>query len=58
MVVKMRRTAHSREIRKYEITTEGVVIGERLKNYVDLITGIPQPLSALSSEDLLLNRKV
>jgi circadian clock protein KaiC len=57
-VVKMRRTAHSREIRKYEITTEGVVIGERLKNYVDLITGIPQPLSALSSEDLLLNRKV
>jgi circadian clock protein KaiC len=58
MVVKMRRTAHSREIRKYEITTEGVVIGKRLKNYVDLITGIPQPLSALSSEDLLLNRKV
>jgi circadian clock protein KaiC len=57
-VVKMRRTAHSREIRKYEITTEGVVIGERLKNYVDLITGIPQPLSTLSSEDLLLNRKV
>ncbi len=58
MVVKMRRTAHSREIRKYEITTEGVVIGERLKNYVDLITGIPQPLSPLSSEDLLLNGKV
>jgi circadian clock protein KaiC len=58
MVVKMRRTAHSREIRKYQITTDGVIIGERLRNYVDLITGIPQPLSALSSEDLLLNRKV
>ena len=47
MVVKMRRGAHSREIRKYEITTDGIVIGERLKNYVDLITGIPQPLSVL-----------
>jgi circadian clock protein KaiC len=58
MVVKMRRTAHSREIRKYQITTDGIVIGERLKNYVDLITGIPQPLSALRSEELLLNRKV
>ena len=46
MVVKMRRTAHSREIRKYQITTDGIVIGERLKNYVDLITGIPQPVSA------------
>jgi circadian clock protein KaiC len=58
MVVKMRRTAHSREIRKYQITTEGIVIGERLKNYVDLITGIPQPVSALRSEELLLSRKV
>jgi circadian clock protein KaiC len=58
MVVKMRRTAHSRDIRKYQITTDGIVIGERLKNYVDLITGIPQPVSVLRSEELLLNRKV
>jgi circadian clock protein KaiC len=58
MVVKMRRTAHSRDIRKYKITTDGIVIGERLKNYVDLITGIPQPVSVLRSEELLLNRKV
>ncbi|HEY5215087.1 MAG TPA: ATPase domain-containing protein [Acidobacteriaceae bacterium] len=58
MVVKMRRTAHSRDIRKYKITTDGIVVGERLKNYVDLITGIPQPLSVLGSEELLLNRKV
>ena len=47
MVVKMRRGAHSREIRKYQITTDGIVIGERLKNYIDLITGIPQPLSVM-----------
>jgi circadian clock protein KaiC len=58
MVVKMRRTAHSRDIRKYQITSDGIVIGERLKNYVDLITGIPQPLSVLHSEDPRLNRKV
>jgi len=58
MVVKMRRTAHSREIRKYWITTDGIVIGDRLKNYVDLITGIPQPLSALRTEEPLPNRKV
>jgi circadian clock protein KaiC len=57
MVVKMRRTAHSREIRKYWITTDGIVIGDRLKNYVDLITGIPQPVSALGSGELLLNPK-
>jgi circadian clock protein KaiC len=57
MVVKMRRTAHSQEIRQYKITTDGIVIGERLKNYVDLITGIPQPLSVLRSEELLLSRK-
>jgi len=58
MVVKMRRGAHSREIREYKITTDGIVIGERFKNYVDLITGIPQPLAALRSEELFLNRKL
>ena len=58
MVVKMRRGAHSREIRQYQITTEGIVIGARLKNYVDLITGIPRPLSGPHSEYLSLNRKV
>jgi circadian clock protein KaiC len=47
MVVKMRRTAYRREIRKYWITTDGIVIGERLKNYVNLITGIPRPVSVL-----------
>jgi circadian clock protein KaiC len=58
MVVKMRRGAHSREIRQYEITAEGIVMGERFRNYVDLITGIPQPLSASRFEELSLNRKV
>jgi circadian clock protein KaiC len=57
MVVKMRRGAHSREIRKYQITTEGIIIGERFRNYVDLITGIPHPFPASRPGDLPLNRK-
>ena len=42
MVVKMRRGAHSNDIREYEITSKGVVIGERLTGYDHLITGIPR----------------
>jgi circadian clock protein KaiC len=42
MVIKMRGSAHSRDIREYEITSEGVVIGERLKDYNELISGIPK----------------
>lgn len=42
MVLKMRGGAHSRDIREYEITSEGVVIGERLRDYVHLITGLPE----------------
>lgn len=41
MVVKMRGGAHSKDIREYEITTEGVVIGARLAEYDHLISGIP-----------------
>ena len=42
MVVKMRRGAHSNDIREYEITSTGVAIGERLMGYDHLITGIPR----------------
>jgi len=42
MVVKMRGGVHSKEIREYSITPEGVVLGERLIGYDRLITGIPQ----------------
>jgi circadian clock protein KaiC len=41
MILKMRGGAHSRDIREYEITSKGVVIGERLTGYDHLITGIP-----------------
>jgi circadian clock protein KaiC len=44
MVVKMRSGDHSKDIREYEITTEGLRIGERLTGYHGLITGVPKPL--------------
>jgi circadian clock protein KaiC len=45
IVVKMRGGDHSKDIREYEITAEGVIIlGERLTGYEGLITGIPRRL--------------
>src|SRR5579883_1775310 len=44
MVVKMRAGDHSKDIREYEITSEGLRIGQRLTGYHGLITGVPEPL--------------
>jgi circadian clock protein KaiC len=42
----MRGCDHSKDIREYEITSEGVIIlGERLAGYEGLVTGIPRRLS-------------
>jgi circadian clock protein KaiC len=41
VVVKMRGAAHSPDIRGYEITADGIMMGERLADYSELITGIP-----------------
>ncbi len=43
VVIKMRRSPHSKDMREYEITSEGLVIGERLTGYRGLITGVPGP---------------
>jgi len=43
MVVKMRSGKHSIDTREYEITSKGVVMGERLRGYQALTTGIPGP---------------
>jgi circadian clock protein KaiC len=45
VVIKMRGGKHSNDIREYDITSEGMVIGERLKGYQRLITGIPERLN-------------
>ncbi len=48
LVVKMRGGNHSKDIREYEVTSEGLVVGERLQDYTGLISGLPgrQPLSS------------
>jgi hypothetical protein len=46
VVIKMRGGNHSKDIREYEITSQGVVIiGDRLTDYQGLITGIPEHLN-------------
>ena len=46
VVVKMRRSTHSKDLREFEITTEGLVIGERLTGYRGLTTWVPGPWNA------------
>ncbi len=43
VVIKMRRSTHSIDMREFEITSEGLVIGERFMGYRGLTTGVPGP---------------
>jgi circadian clock protein KaiC len=52
VVIKMRRSAHSIDMREYEITSEGFAIGERLRGYRGLTTGVPGPWSSGHGESL------
>ena len=40
-VIKMRGSEHSHEFRRYEVTPRGVVVGDTLKDYDGIITGVP-----------------
>ncbi len=46
VVIKMRRSAHSIDMREFEITSEGFVVGNRLRGYRGLTTGVPGPWNA------------
>jgi len=41
-VVKMRRSRHSAEFRRYQITAAGAAIGEPLLGYHGILTGVPE----------------
>jgi circadian clock protein KaiC len=41
-VIKTRGRKHSSDLRAYEVTQEGLVVGEVLKQYRGLITSVPQ----------------
>ncbi len=40
-IVKVRGSDHSHEFRLYDITANGVVVGDALKGYDGIITGVP-----------------
>jgi circadian clock protein KaiC len=40
-VIKMRGSEHTHEFRRYEVTPTGVVVGDSLKEYDGIITGVP-----------------
>ncbi|MGI9140477.1 MAG: ATPase domain-containing protein, partial [Gemmatimonadaceae bacterium] len=40
-VIKMRGSDHSHEFRTYDLTADGVVVGESLTEYDGIITGVP-----------------
>ena len=45
-VVKVRGSAHSKDLRKFEITEKGIVMGETLGGYEGLLTGSPELISS------------
>ena len=54
-VVKVRGSVHSKDLRAFEITDKGIVVGETLHGYEGLLTGSPELIpSAPSTPD---NRK-
>ena len=48
LVVKMRRSRHSIDMVEYQILPTGIVIGERLRGYSALTSGIPRPSGVFS----------
>ncbi len=44
-VVKVRASAHSKDLRLFEIAADGIVVGERIVDYQGLLTGRPHLVS-------------
>jgi circadian clock protein KaiC len=40
-VIKARARQHSRDLRRYQLTSKGIVVGEKLEGYQGLITAVP-----------------
>jgi circadian clock protein KaiC len=49
-VVKVRGSLHSKDMRAFEITEEGIVMGESLGNYEGLLTGSPELIRSAASK--------
>ena len=51
MVVKVRGSEHSMDMTEYKVSAEGIVIGEPLRGYRGLVTGIAGPWSVVPAEN-------
>jgi circadian clock protein KaiC len=51
LVVKMRRSAHSIDMCEYQVTPQGLAVGQLLRGYRGLTSGIPGPWSVESGEN-------
>ena len=49
-VVKVRGSAHSKDLRAFEVTDQGIVIGDALGAYEGLLTGSPELIHNASSQ--------
>jgi circadian clock protein KaiC len=49
-VVKVRGSAHSKDLRAFEITEEGIIMGDTLGAYEGLLTGSPELVPSAPSE--------
>ena len=58
-VVKVRGSAHSKDLRAFEITKDGIVMREKLGSYEGLLTGSPEliPSVPLNTADKKLHRR-
>lgn len=56
IVVKMRGGRHSIDMREYEVTDQGVVVGDRLQGYRGLTTGVPGPWSEHDAPAIVTSR--
>ena len=52
MVIKMRRSKHSIDMHEYQITGNGLEVGDPLRGYSGLTSGIPQPWSDESGQNV------
>lgn len=52
LVVKMRGSEHSIDMTEYSVTGKGVIIGEPLRGYQGLTSGIPGPWPSVSGESV------
>ncbi|WP_045220652.1 ATPase domain-containing protein [Desulfonatronum thioautotrophicum] len=54
-VVKVRASAHNKEIRRYEITDEGIVIGDPVRDYEGILGG--QPTRTRTVDTIMRNKR-